>query len=233
MFKESKYTNWYYNIITKAQQSNRTKYTGDYYESHHIIPKSISGGNDKSNLVLLTAKEHYICHLLLPKMCVDSKHKSKMVYAHMRLSESACPNRYQQKHNSNLYHKFKESYIPLISGSNSYMYGVPKDAEYRAKISKTRIDRGLSVGEKNPMFGKSHTEESKQIMSQVKKERIQEKGVEIHQHQSILANPRSKSVQTCDGRIFPSLSAAKRAYGFGGISMAQVRIRRGDWKYVE
>lgn len=39
-----------------------------YTEKHHIIPKSLGGGNDKSNLVTLTAREHYIVHWLLFKI---------------------------------------------------------------------------------------------------------------------------------------------------------------------
>lgn len=37
-------------------------------ELHHIIPRSISFDDSKSNLVRLTSKEHFICHLLLVKI---------------------------------------------------------------------------------------------------------------------------------------------------------------------
>ena len=37
-------------------------------EEHHIIPRCLGGSDDKSNLVKLTAKEHFICHLLLTKI---------------------------------------------------------------------------------------------------------------------------------------------------------------------
>jgi hypothetical protein len=43
---------------------------------HHILPKSF-GGN---NIVCLTFKEHYICHLLLPKFTIG-KDKMKMCFA--------------------------------------------------------------------------------------------------------------------------------------------------------
>lgn len=39
-----------------------------YCEKHHIIPKCQGGGNEKSNLVKLTAEEHFIAHLLLTRM---------------------------------------------------------------------------------------------------------------------------------------------------------------------
>ena len=39
-----------------------------YTERHHIIPKSAGGSDDKDNLVRLSAREHFVCHLLLTKM---------------------------------------------------------------------------------------------------------------------------------------------------------------------
>ena len=41
-----------------------------YYEKHHIIPRCLNGSNDKDNLVLLTAREHYLCHWLLWKSII-------------------------------------------------------------------------------------------------------------------------------------------------------------------
>lgn len=38
-----------------------------YTENHHIIPRSLGGSNDKSNLILLTGREHFIAHLILWK----------------------------------------------------------------------------------------------------------------------------------------------------------------------
>lgn len=39
-----------------------------YAERHHVIPKCVGGGDDASNLVRLTAEEHYIAHQLLVKL---------------------------------------------------------------------------------------------------------------------------------------------------------------------
>jgi hypothetical protein len=88
-FLINKYTRWYFNIIETARQ--RKKFDG-YTESHHIIPdcfyiKNRSKGknpgwidgnsNEKSNLVELTAKEHFICHWLLTKM-IEGKPRRQM-----------------------------------------------------------------------------------------------------------------------------------------------------------
>lgn len=42
-----------------------------YTERHHIIPRCMNGSDDKSNLVDLTAKEHFIVHKLLVEVYPD------------------------------------------------------------------------------------------------------------------------------------------------------------------
>lgn len=66
------YRKVYDDLINNAKLKNRIKLDKNdqnyiYYESHHIIPKCI-GGKDKNNLVLLTAKEHYLAHKLLVRI---------------------------------------------------------------------------------------------------------------------------------------------------------------------
>lgn len=39
-----------------------------YKETHHILPRCLGGGDDKENLVELTAREHFIAHQLLYKI---------------------------------------------------------------------------------------------------------------------------------------------------------------------
>lgn len=76
-FISNKYTRIYFSIIENAK--NR-KLEG-YSEKHHIVPRSIGGTNDRTNLVNLTAREHFICHLLLPHMVENSNAKAKLYHA--------------------------------------------------------------------------------------------------------------------------------------------------------
>lgn len=85
MFIENKYTKWYTKIIESAK--NKT-YKG-YSEKHHIIPRSLGGSDAIDNLVKLSAREHFICHLLLVRMVSDMEHKRKMVYAAWQQSRSS------------------------------------------------------------------------------------------------------------------------------------------------
>jgi hypothetical protein len=54
-------------LIARARSESRRKGLV-YYERHHIVPRSVGGGNESGNLVLLTAKEHFVAHHLLLKM---------------------------------------------------------------------------------------------------------------------------------------------------------------------
>jgi hypothetical protein len=81
MFIDNKYTKVYFTIIDRARSEFRKKSKHSYFESHHVIPRSMGGNDGKDNLVLLTAKEHFICHLLLTKMCISRFHAEKMRHA--------------------------------------------------------------------------------------------------------------------------------------------------------
>ena len=78
MYLTNKYTRWYYSIIDNSKTRILPKET--YIEKHHIVPRSMGGNNDISNLAILTAREHYLCHYLLTKMTTGTD-KVKMFCA--------------------------------------------------------------------------------------------------------------------------------------------------------
>ena len=39
-----------------------------YVERHHVLPRALGGSDDSSNLVALTAREHFVAHVLLAKI---------------------------------------------------------------------------------------------------------------------------------------------------------------------
>ena len=90
----TKYTKWYCSIIENAISRVEAL---DYYEGHHILPKSFKMGGeiDPVNIVKLTSREHFICHRLLPKMLSSKSHQLKMVYA---LLYMAYGNGHESKH---------------------------------------------------------------------------------------------------------------------------------------
>lgn len=72
------YERIYRQLISRSRENNRNKDEGVYYESHHIIPKCIGGLNESDNLVLFTAREHFIAHWLLTKIYPDNP---KIIFA--------------------------------------------------------------------------------------------------------------------------------------------------------
>jgi hypothetical protein len=119
MFLPNKYTEWYQKLITKRQSLE----VNGYGELHHIIPKSLGGSNAKSNLVRLTAREHFVAHRLLVRM-TSGNAKRKMCFALMRTTSS-------KTHipNSRTLELVRELYA-------NQLRGVPRSEETKRKISE-------------------------------------------------------------------------------------------------
>ena len=58
------YQKIYDQLVSHRQENPATGYT----ERHHILPKSLGGSDDPSNLVVLTGREHWVAHMLLHKI---------------------------------------------------------------------------------------------------------------------------------------------------------------------
>lgn len=131
MYLTNKYTRWYYNIISRA--SLRVNHHG-YVEKHHIIPRSLGGTNNQSNLVKLTAREHFICHLLLPKMLEGSQRRS-MWYASYLMIRGIRKKHYSPTSRS--YQLARKNMIKANKERPGPMLGKTMPEETRSKISNT------------------------------------------------------------------------------------------------
>lgn len=138
-------------IVHRAKERIIESYT----EIHHIIPRSMGGSDDHDNLVSLTPREHFICHLLLPKI-TNGEARKKMVTAYILMSG-------MKKYNSRSYGVYREEYRIINSearmGSSNGMHGVRR------------------CGEDNPFYGKTHTEETKRRISEKNKGHSRNKGI--------------------------------------------------------
>jgi len=140
---QSKYTTWYYNIISRAITRATTKKEAvillDTVEKHHILPKSFKmGGNkDTDNLAFLTPREHFIVHKLLMKMFDDPLLTRKMRYGFVCFTMNKTGNR--------------------IIRAIDY-------AKAKAEMKElNKMKRLWCIGRVSPFKGKTHTTESKKM----------------------------------------------------------------------
>lgn len=105
------YSAIYNRLVLKAR--NRGIPEG-YYEVHHIIPRSMGGSDHPSNLVELTAKEHYIAHMLLYKIHNHSEYGSAMVKAWFCMSTIGDRN---NRYYSRTYELARLRYVESITGT--------------------------------------------------------------------------------------------------------------------
>lgn len=153
MYLQNKYTKWYNNIITNAKSRPIVKEI--YTEKHHIIPKSLGGNDSEDNLVHLTAREHFVCHLLLPKMLVGSAKRNMTFAIWSMLNRDHSKQRSRHKVNSHIYQRLK---IQIAQASSDLHKGKPKSEETKRKISEK------AKGRVSPNKGKPMTFEQKQKM---------------------------------------------------------------------
>jgi hypothetical protein len=146
MFKENKYTNLYYKLIDRSVERNWKKAPGR--ERHHIIPQSLGGSNDKSNLTYLSSREHFICHWLLIKM-TEGEARSKMLYALMGMrAMSDTHQRYTSTITSRVYEKYRIEHAlnhsEKMKGKPAWNKGQKLEGEelekHRERTRNRRID---------------------------------------------------------------------------------------------
>jgi len=144
----NKYKQWYTDITDRAK--NRVLET--YTESHHIVPRSLGGGDEANNLVNLTAREHFVCHWLLVKMTTGQEHHKMLNALRMMRAEKQGQQRYNTKINARVYENIKQEYAELQSkqftGTGNGFYGKTHTEEARKRISEANKGRVQPLDEK-------------------------------------------------------------------------------------
>lgn len=161
MFLQNRYSCYYYSIIERAKSRELSKEI--YTESHHIIPKSMGGANTKENLAILTAKEHRLVHILLPKMTCSAEHTKSMWYAAWMILRTTNKNQERKISKGKAYELAK---IKIAEYSSQLHKGKVVSEETRAKMSKSRQKHS------GPNKGKAMSCEQKQKLSTAHKGKI-------------------------------------------------------------
>lgn len=194
------YRKVYQQLVDHAKSRKLSK-KDCYIEQHHIIPRSEGGTDDKYNLVNLTAREHYIAHLLLAKIYGDDAMHSAVVFMQTgHLKDRTF------KFNSHLYSKLRNNFSALRS----------------AKMSG---DKNPFFGKHSPMFGRHHSANAKQRislshkgkhLSEETKRKLSELNKGKHQSEEV----RNKISTTLKGKPHPHKGCCKSATSKKKISAA-------------
>lgn len=128
MYIQNKYYLTYFKIIDRSQ--NRSLPKSIKTEVHHILPRSLGGSDDSSNLARLTLKEHWICHRLLVKFLTDKKHIRKMYNALFMMAVKD-----YRTINGRIYQQIKENLEPWNKGLIG-LYNPPMSDENKKKLTK-------------------------------------------------------------------------------------------------
>ena len=150
------YQKIYNNLIHK-----RTKNVlCDNYEIHHIVPKTLGANDDKSNLVKLSPREHYIAHLLLTKIYPENS-GIKIAWQLMACTRDDFS---KKKYSSKMYERLK---LEVREVQRHFMLGTTKEkCEWRMRSS---IKAKKRIGEKHNLWGFHHSDESKKKMSKARR----------------------------------------------------------------
>jgi hypothetical protein len=213
------YRKIYDNIIENSIRDDRKKLKKTnlnyiYYERHHIIPKCLNGDNNEENLVLLTAKEHFVCHKLLTyiykgnrkiacafyRMTFDKKGKhdiSSRDYAYAKELFKSIPQKYYYDIWVEKYGKEKanEKYDKLIK-----ILKKPKSEEHKNNLKgknkgkKHTIEQNLDHNRKvsETLKGHSTSKETRQKLSESNRGKIRSEETRKKQSDSHIGKKQSQ-----------------------------------------
>jgi 5-methylcytosine-specific restriction endonuclease McrA len=154
------YEKIYFDIVSKARHEGRVRGKDIYYEQHHITPKCMGGNNKKENLVLLTAKEHFIVHKILPLIYPQYRKELSLALHRMTFSTTEKMQR-NYRIGAREFERIRQEIAEVLSGDNNPFANKEHTQYVKNTISKKAKER-LSKPENHPLFGKPCSDERKE-----------------------------------------------------------------------
>jgi hypothetical protein len=147
-------------IIERAISKNRKRGRDCYYEEHHIKPKCMGGTNKKDNLVLLTAREHFIVHKILPIIYPQYRKQLSLALHRMTFSTTDKMER-NYRIGAREFESLRKEIGESLSGDNNPFAGRQHTVETKESIG-IKAKKRLSKPENHPLYGKPCSEERKE-----------------------------------------------------------------------
>ena len=191
----------YNRLIAKARQ--RVAVNG-YVERHHVLPKALGGTDDSSNLVALTAREHFIAHMLLARI-----HGGSMWYALAIMKKDG-------RGSSRSFAVARKRLSDLMIGNTKTLgrKASPEQSEHLSSIRKGKPGRKLTEEEKSHLSkvnkGKKLSQEHKESLSKSQKGIPKPEGFGEKIAASLRGKPRSQQTKDKLSRYYAALRESKR-----------------------
>ena len=134
-YLSNKYKGWYDQIMDRAKD----RVIDGYSERHHIVPRTLGGSNDKSNIVRLTYREHFLAHWCLVKFTFGWDRK-KMLHGLHRMGHA-------QSSDKKIITAGWQ-YAVARKAQRDALLAVPKSAETRVRMSAAQIGNTKALGKK-------------------------------------------------------------------------------------
>lgn len=149
----------YISLMLKAKDRKISDIDG-YFEIHHVLPRALGGGDIPENLVILTAREHFIAHWLLAKMYGGSMWSALLFF-------KGKDNKY---HNSRLYEFARKKVAIELSKRRT---GTKASQATKEKMSKSHTGKKFSDEAKQNM-SKARLGKTRRPMSEATKEKLRQ-----------------------------------------------------------
>jgi hypothetical protein len=212
----------YYRFINECRLKD---YSNIEVQVHHILPKHMGGDNINDNLIKLSIEDHYIAHILLSECFEKGSPLKRSNLASAIFIKKSIDNR-------EVLLEYRES----LKGEGNPNYGnnwtveqkkeqskkvtiKMKNLETLEKMRKPKSDTSKmgkydKSGENNPFYGKTHSEDTRKILS---KSRIGKK-------------PSNTRKILIEGNIYDGLTEASIGTGIKGTTIWH-RIHSKNKKY--
>lgn len=152
----------YSKIYIELMERSFNRSLESYSERHHIVPRCMGGGNEASNIAVLTPEEHFLAHQLLVKIYPNNK---KLAYS----LGVMCSHQNGKRVNNKLFGWLRRKFIEAHKGkiiSEEHREKLSKSGKGREVKPETREKIGFAQrGEKNHNYGKTATKETRNKMS--------------------------------------------------------------------
>lgn len=151
-----------YNLIVEKAKNRVTQ--DQYTERHHIQPRCRGGSNEKTNIVSLTFREHFICHWLLCKIYTDD-YKLKAAFAKMLGTKD------NKNVSSHMYaavkRNLKDVHFPWLKGKEPWNKG------------KTGLQKAWNKGRPGPKVSESTKLRTSETL-RAKNKKLRDAGIAHH-----------------------------------------------------